>query len=149
MKILSFLLMPLWLGCLATAAAAQSNESRGGDGTFTSGWRICNQSDYETVYVAYSFFEDDQWVTRGWRKIPKSSCEVFQTEITNNTAYYYAVSDDEDAEWLGEVNICAHPTEKFEYFGDVKDCPSNHETFPFYALDLEGQTVVTRNLTSE
>lgn len=133
---------------LASSAVAQSNAKRGETDDFTSGWRLCNKSNHEDVYVAYSYFQDDRWVTKGWRRIDRDQCEVFQNKITNKTAYYYAISGDEKAQWDGDINLCAHDSEKFEYFGDDFDCKGEYKLFPFYALDLTGQTVVTRNLRS-
>lgn len=100
------------------------------------------------MYVAYSYFADGDWVTKGWRRIDYDKCEVFQTKITNNTAYYFAISGDEKAQWDGDINLCAHDEEQFEYFGDDIDCTGGYRLFPFYALDLRDQVAVTRNLTS-
>ena len=115
--------------------------------SFTSGWRICNKSGYEPVWVAYSFFADEQWVTRGWRELDDGDCTVIQDKITNSTAYYHA-STSGDEYWGSNIEFCAHPTKKFEYFGDLKDCPSGHEYFKFDKVDLKDKTVHTQNLTS-
>ncbi|MEO0344339.1 MAG: DUF1036 domain-containing protein [Pseudomonadota bacterium] len=134
---------------IALPAVAQSNDAKNPDVALDNGWRLCNKSDHEDVYVAYSYFENDRWVTKGWRRINKDRCEVFQSKFTNKTAYFYAISGNEKAEWDGDVNLCAHEDEKFEYFGDDFDCTGDYRLFPFYALDLTGATRgVTRNLTS-
>ncbi|MEM6587383.1 MAG: DUF1036 domain-containing protein [Pseudomonadota bacterium] len=133
--------------CLSLPALAQSGSNHSSD-NFTSGWRLCNESRHAVVFVAYSYFANGDWVTKGWRRIDRGKCSVFQNEITNKTAYYYAISEDETAQWDGDVNFCAHPKEQFEYSGDVSSCPSGQKNFPFYALKLDGEKAVTRNLTS-
>lgn len=142
---------------VGSVALAQSSVTRSGsvegdvkdpDVALESGWRLCNLSDYDDVYVTYSFYADGEWLTKGWRRIDYGRCEVFQRKITNKTAYYYAISGNEKAQWDGDINLCAHKQDKFEYYGDVENCTGDYKLFPFYALDLSGQTSVTRNLTS-
>ncbi|MEM9241415.1 MAG: DUF1036 domain-containing protein [Pseudomonadota bacterium] len=136
--------MAIFFALPALAQSGSNNSSVG----FSSGWRLCNESQYPVVFVAYSYFENGEWVTRGWRRIERGECSVFQNEITNNTAYYYAISEDERTEWAGDINLCAHPQKQFEYIGDVDSCPTGQKTFPFYTLELDGEEAVTRRLTT-
>ena len=124
-----------------------AEETSSGDG-FNSGWRLCNKTVHASVWVAYSYWENEDWVTKGWRKIDKGDCSVFQTEITNRYAYYYATNFD-GAEWKGDLQLCAHKTEKFDYVGEMGTCKEGYDTYLFYKLDLDGQNGLTRDLVSE
>ena len=135
----------IYLLCLAVSgtAAAQSVE-RGGPSTqpnttsndagFTSGWRLCNKSDYDKLWVAYSYYKGGNWVTKGWRPIENGKCEVLQSEITNRYAYYYA-SDFDGHDWTGNVDLCAERV-KFDYTGTMPTCKEGYEIFPFYRWDF-------------
>ncbi|MEO0344340.1 MAG: DUF1036 domain-containing protein [Pseudomonadota bacterium] len=115
---------------------------------FSSGWRICNKSTYDAAYVIYSYYENSEWVTRGWRRIDRDKCSVFQNEVTNKTVYFYAISDDETYKWSGDTSLCAHPTDEFEYFGDISVCENGYEIHDFRKWEIKSTVANTYNLTS-
>ena len=120
----------LILGLGVEGANAQSHSSNK-----RPGWEICNKSSDGKIYVAYSLFEEGEWVTRGWRNIEMGDCSVIQSEYTNRYAYYYA-ENESGRDWGGDINFCVHPTKKFEYEGSMGTCWDDYETVPFYQFDL-------------
>ena len=154
LKIVSLAVMVMAAGLWMNATSAEAQATRDGASAgadsdeFTSGWRLCNRTEYPSLWIAYSYFEDDQWVTKGWRQIDNGECSVFQDEITNQYAYYYA-SDFNGAEWTGDLDICAHETEKFEYFGEMGTCEEGYKVYPFYKFDFGDNDVATRDLVSD
>jgi len=129
------------------SSAVPSGDGKHPDDAFTSGWRICNKSASPKVWVAYSFIENDDWITRGWRVIEQNRCEVFQTKKTNRYAYYYA-SDFDGSEWTGDLDICAHPDDKFDYSGNMDVCDDGYKVFPFFKIDMDGVSHMTRDLVN-
>lgn len=126
--------------------SSEKNGENPGD-SFSSGWRICNESDQNEIWVAYSYLKDDDWFTAGWRKIVKNKCEIFLTEIENEIMYYHAFSFD-GPKWGGDIDLCAHPTKKFDYVGDMKVCTGELEIIKFNRVDTEGKSGWTVRLTN-
>ena len=114
---------------------------------FINGWRLCNESGLEPVWVAYSYYDQNDWVTGGWRELSDGECTIIQDRITNKTAYYHASTSSLKHVWGKDIEFCVHPSKQFKYFGDKKSCSAGQESYRFNEVDLSGTLVYTSTLS--
>lgn len=101
-----------------------------------TGWQMCNNSSSDNVFVSYAVKEQNQWITRGWRKIKKGDCSLLTESAPSRFVYYYAIADDSIV-WQDSsrgVSLCTNPTEKFEHING-STCSTEWKTEKFVELD--------------
>lgn len=107
-----------------------------------SGWKMCNTSSHQKLFVAYSYKDDLGWVKEGWRKIERGQCSVLLQKITSRYVYYYAEAD--SSVWSGTKNLCVHPQNRFTHRSST--CDGKYELRAFRELDTGESTSWTTNL---
>ncbi|RMH16750.1 MAG: DUF1036 domain-containing protein [Acidobacteria bacterium] len=106
------------------------------------GWRICNKSTEPEVWVAYSYLDGGDWVTKGWRKIERGRCSVMLRQVKNRYMYYYA--EGPKKVWSGGMKLCTHPKEKFA--NRKKTCPAGFKLYRYVEVDAGASPRWTTNL---
>lgn len=107
------------------------------------GWRICNKSSDPKVWVAYAYHDGSEWVRAGWRGIDQGACSQILDRLNTRYVYYYGESS--TGTWSGDVELCTHPTSKFQ-IGDNQTCSSPYELAAFIRVDTGDSTRWTTNM---
>ena len=93
------------------------------------GWKMCNESDSEYIWVAYS----SAGLRQGWRQIGKGQCSMLLPDLDSQYVYYYAEGSSGRI-WSGDTDLCVHPRYRF-ISGDDAICPAPFEMRPFLQVD--------------
>ena len=86
------------------------------------GLTFCNKSK-EKIFVAYGFYEDGSWQTKGWYNIEKGHClnmPQFYPERFRNPIYIRAEGDNGSV-WRGKYSLCVKHPQGFHIQG-YKNC---------------------------
>lgn len=97
----------------------------------SKGLYVCNQSG-ESIKVAYAYYKDSVWHSRGWTTIADEDCSQMTATFTDSRYYVYAFSDSSDKKWEADHKFCVNPKQDFEIddAGDTKSC----ETKKFFSV---------------
>lgn len=112
--------------------------------------KVCNKSS-STAYVAVAYeTSNDTWLSEGWWRIAKGSCEVVVPGTLDGYYYLYAGDEDENAIWKGkdkELSFCVKPDEDFKLTMTGDNCSgSGTKKRVFWELDLQGEKSFTQDL---
>lgn len=122
------------------AASVPTITSTNPETTVSSGWQICNRSDAEKIYVAYSTYNtnDNQgWVRKGWRIISQGQCSKILSTLNTGTDYVYYYAEGGNRKWpkdQGDISLCVHPTDKFE-LRPTESCNDPYKLYPFERIN--------------
>ncbi|MBD2028283.1 DUF1036 domain-containing protein [Leptolyngbya sp. FACHB-711] len=108
-----------------------------------NGLFVCNKSD-ERAGVAYSAYEGQAWVRRGWIGVDLGECVQLTSDILTRYVYVYAEGSG-GIKWTGERSICIHPTDAFA-LPPMSNCSSPYENRPFMEVDTGGSRGYVLNL---
>lgn len=86
-------------------------------------FQVCNDS-HEDAYVAVGYFNNEDYLTRGWWQVPANGCLVIYPGPLKWPSYYvYAeTATDEYGNydvWSGNVPLCVHWPNQFEITGNA------------------------------
>jgi uncharacterized membrane protein len=105
-------------------------------------WQMCNSTNENKIWVAYSYVENKTWVTKGWRTIDKGKCVILVNPVENRYMYYYAQGLRQ--RWTGEKQSCVNPKDSFVLRAD--DCPKGYKMYPFKEVDAGDSVSLTTKL---
>lgn len=106
--------------------------------TASADLRICNTTQ-NIVGIAVGYRADNGWISEGWWRIDKASCEtIIPGTLSSRFYYFYAESINGKNRWDGSVNMCAKESE-FKISG-INDCFSRgFQRFGFQEIDTQNQ----------
>ncbi|UXN03692.1 MULTISPECIES: DUF1036 domain-containing protein [unclassified Bartonella] len=100
--------------------------------------RVCNTTQ-DIVGVAVGYRSDEGWVSEGWWRINKASCEtVIVGSLSSRFYYLYAEDESGKSRWDGPVTMCGTEAE-FKIPG-TNDCfARGFQRFGFQEIDTQNQ----------
>ncbi|NJM35445.1 MAG: DUF1036 domain-containing protein [Rhodomicrobium sp.] len=104
---------------------------------------VCNQARDGAAYVAYGFYNNSGFISRGWYTIPDGSCSKLPLNHGfRDYVYFYATTD--NLTWAGDWRLCVHPSEPFEIGGaDNERCGWVYVHYNFADIYARGDATVT------
>ena len=75
-----------------------------------------NNRTNSTVFLAIGYYKNNEWLSKGWFKIPPGSSTTPIGENLNHKFYYYYAYS-KTRIWSGNHNFCIHETEAFSDLG--------------------------------
>lgn len=109
------------------------------------GWRVCNRSSADAIWIAYAYRAVDNWVTEGWLRIDRGQCASIAKRVYDSTAYIHAKFSN-GKELTGDEERCVHPDRQFRLKGDP-DCNGPFETREFREVDVDEDDLTTTTIS--
>lgn len=98
---------------------------------------ICNRSSVETISVAYTKMQGNDWMIVGWRNVEKGDCSLLVR--SSNDVYYYAFGGRKV--WSGNSTMCVDLKDGFSVGTWEKTCPKGFTAKKFQLVSAEARDV--------
>lgn len=115
------------------AEAVKSPSKQHASDGFSSGWRFCNSSQYQTISVAVSYHNGNAWENRGWYLVDRNRCHRAFNSVQPGSFYFFAKSG--NVVWEGKTKLCVDPNKRFAFSGTR--CPPGYVLRGFRKVELK------------
>jgi uncharacterized membrane protein len=115
---------------------------------------FCNKT-YKDVYSIVMYFQDGNWMSKGWYIVSPSSCSVVIGGNLKNRYYYYYANRSDGVKWSGgsDSPVACKTTSVFEFkgtpsgFSQAKCKADGGEAIPVRKIDTGESRAYTLDLT--